>query len=822
MESQENVREARSPGARSQPADEASPHVLWSARVAALAVSWFLASRGRGLAAVWIAVAGFAWVAIAGAILLPLYFVTVIALPAAVTLAAVPFLRGRRLVGMLALLWAIAIVSCSIGLVLHPPAGSDAGGVVAAILSIVAIAIVAAAQLVRVSEAFRRDSDAARTSEAQYRALFEASPAAAVVFDPETLRILAANGAAEKTYGASRAALLGLAVRDLVDPSFLPAFDGARDESRSDRLIPLPPEARHRRLDGTVIDVEGASMLIPFGGRPARLSVVLDVTERRRLAAEAAEAAARLDEAQAVAHVGTWSVDSDEAGGVEVGTLRWSTEALRILGLPRATAVVEPVFFYTLVHPDDVPLVRSSVRATAELGVAYDLEHRIVRPDGGVRLVHERGDVVRGEHGRIVRFVGTIEDVSERRELERRLEASQRLETIGRLASGVAHDFNNLLLVISGNAEIALEGLPSDHPMREPVEAIASAAVRSAAITRELLAFARRRRIDPRPIRLDEAVDGIVPAIRDLVPPAVSVAVEHAADAPVVMVDPAALERILVNLATNARDAMPLGGTLTISTGIRTMADGAVRGVLSVTDSGMGMTPEVIDRAFEPFFSTKRDPDASPAVRLQGGCGLGLAIVAGLVEDAGGAIELESRVGHGSIFRVLLPVSTGATARAEPKPDADAERPQASILVVEDDGHVAAFVRSALTSAGHAVTLAASADEAWDDHFAPCPGSTGPEAPAGNGRSDRRGPAFDLVISDVVMPGIGGAELARRLSAWQPRVPTILMSGYTDEVEALTAVARPAVFLDKPFTVAQLIGAVDRALASDVAAEAVE
>jgi two-component system cell cycle sensor histidine kinase/response regulator CckA len=791
----------------------AAPAIL-VVTVAGLALAWLVASRGLGWPAVWIAVGAYLWAAIAGAIWLPTFFITVLALPAAATLAAVPFLRGRRLVAMLALVWGIAIAAVGIGLALHPPAGSDAAGIVATILSLVLVAAFATLQLVRVSEAFRRDRDVARVSEARYRALFEGSPVATLVFDPETLRILAANGAAEETYGASRAELLELTTRDLVAPSFLAAFDAARDRYRSDDLMAIPPGARHRRLDGTVIDIEGSSMLVSFDGRPARLSVVLDVTEQRRLAAEAAEAAVRLDEAQAVAHVGTWSLDAVRDHDVEGGTLRWSVEALRILGLPPDTETVDSVYFYTLVHPDDLALVRTAVRETGDRGAAYDLEHRIVRPDGEVRLVHERGDVVRDGDGRVVRFVGTIEDVTERRELERRLEAAQRLETIGRLASGVAHDFNNLLLVISGNAEIALEDLGPDHPAREPVEAIASTALRSAGITRELLAFARRQRADPRPIRLDEAVDDVLPAIRDLVPPTVSVEVRHAAAAPVVVVDQAALERILVNLATNARDAMPGGGTLTISTGLRTMADGAVRGVLAVTDSGMGMAPDVIDRAFEPFYSTKRAPGASPAVRFQGGSGLGLAIVAGLVEDAGGAIELESRVGHGSTFRILLPVSTEAPVQVGPELAAGADRRCASILLVEDDGLVAAFVRTALASAGHAVTLAATADEAWEDHLAPSMGAIEAAGPADDARPDDDEPAFDLVISDIVMPGIGGAELARRLATRQPRIPTILMSGYTDEVEALTAVARPTAFLDKPFTVAQLLGAVDRALAA--------
>ncbi len=802
-----------------------------------LALAWLVALRGRGWLAVWIAVASFVWAAFAGVIALPTYFVTIIAIPAAASLTAVPFLRGRRLVVMVSLLWVVAIAAGGIGLALHPPAGSDAMGIAAAVLSLVIVAGVAGYQLARVSQAFRRDADVARMSEAKYRALFEDTPVATLVFDPETLRILATNAAAARMYGATREELLAMTARDLVDPATFGRFDAMRDRFRSDDQISLPPAARHRRLDGAVIDVDGASMLFPFDGRPARLAVLLDVTERRRLAEQVADAAARLDEAQAVAHVGTWGIDAGPDGDVESGSLRWSAEALRILGLPAETGPVRPTFFYTLVHPDDLDLVRGASRSTVRRGTPYDVEHRVVRADGDVRLVHERGDVVRGEDGRVIRFVGTIEDVTERRELERRLEAAQRLETIGRLAGGVAHDFNNLLLVISGNAEIALEELGPDAPAREPVEAIASAAARSATITRELLAFARRQRIDPRPIRLDAAVDDVLPALRDLMPPGVTLAVAHDAASPVVVADRAAIERILVNLATNARDAMPDGGTLTITTGCRSFTDGTARGVLTVADSGMGMAPEVIERAFEPFYSTKREPDGSPVVRLQGGSGLGLAIVAALVQDAGGTIEVESRVGHGSTFRVLLPVA-GASPPAEATPAA-AGRPRrrGRILVVEDDPGVGAFVRAALASAGHDTVAVASADEAWE-LLAPSgtamrddAGARGGAGVAGDeddaaaagaaaGGGDGAATAataiaggFDLVVSDIVMPGIGGAELARRIAARRPRMPIVLMSGYADEVEALTAAASPVAFLDKPFTRAALLDAVDLALA---------
>ncbi len=773
---------------------------------AAFALSWYLAVAGRTWPAVWISLAAFAVFAIVGSTLFALLFVTIVALPAATTVIAVPYLEGRRLGAMIVIVWAISIAGAAVGLALFPPAGSDQIGAVAAVLSLVVIAAVASWQLVRVSTEFRRERDAARTSEAQYRALFDGSPVGAFVFDPDSMRLLAVNLAAERMYGVDRSVLLGMTLRDLVDPTLLPRFDALRASLCTDELVALPPDWRHRRPDGRSLDVQEASLAVPFAGRRARLSVVVDVTEQRRLARAAEEAAARLAEAQAVGHVGSWEVEAGPIGLVD-GTLRWSAEGLRIVGLPPDTGVVAATRFWDIVHPDDLPMVKAANREVEEHGEAYEIEHRIVRPDGEVRRVHERGTILRDVRGAAVRHVGTIEDVTERRELERRLAAAERLETVGRLASGVAHDFNNLLMVISGNAEIALSTLGPDDPAREPVEAIAGAAQRSAVITQDLLAFGRRRRSDPRPARLDGAVDAVIASIRDIVGPAIEVVVTHAPDPAVVRLDQADLARILLNLATNAHDAMTDGGTLTIATRTRVLPDGVRRGVLTVTDTGSGMVPGVMEHAFEPFYSTKT-VGGTPASRPRSGSGLGLAIVAGLVDDAGGTIEVESAVGRGTMFRIELPVSAEAVEPEQPHAPVARPHRRASILVVEDDVDVATLVRTALVEAGHSVTTAASGDEAWSRYLSQR-GSGGSVAGTGDGCA-----AFDVVVSDVVMPGMSGSELARRLAARRPRIPVILMSGYADDIDALMEPAEPAAFLDKPFTIEQLLQAVEDALPS--------
>ena len=245
---------------------------------AALAIGWAVAARGRTWPAIWICVVAFALVAIVGSAVFSLMFVSILALPAATTLVTVPFLEGRRLWGMLAIVWGISIVGCTIGLIFHPPEGSDRAGTVAAVASLVYIAAIASYELVRVSQQFKRDRDAARTSEAQYRTLFEGSPVASFVFDPQSFRLLAVNRAAESMYGVGRDDLLRMTLPDLIDPPLHARFDALRDALLSDELVPLPRDWRHRRSDGTVLDVQGSSLMIPFEGRRARLSVLLDVS----------------------------------------------------------------------------------------------------------------------------------------------------------------------------------------------------------------------------------------------------------------------------------------------------------------------------------------------------------------------------------------------------------------------------------------------------------------------------------------------------------------------------------------------------------------
>jgi PAS domain S-box-containing protein len=395
--------------------------------------------------------------------------------------------------------------------------------------------------------------------------------------------------------------------------------------------------------------------------------------------------------------------------------------------------------------------------------------------DGTTITAEISSRVVRRE-GKPVGIQAICRDVGERRRLEEQLRQSQRMETVGRLAGGLAHDFNNLLTAITGYGELMDRRLSPDDPARRDLLEIQKAAARASSLTGQLLAFGRKQILQPRTLSPNDVVAGMEKMLRRLLGEDIVLELRLGPDAGLVRFDPGQLEQVLVNLVVNARDATPGGGKVTIETFGTPLADGTMRVGLSVADTGVGMDEQVRSRAFEPFFTTKGPGEGS---------GLGLSTVIGLVEQSGGFVELESEPGRGTRVTVSLPEAARPARTAEP-PAEHRHEGSARILLLEDEEVVRALVREILEHAGFDVVEARTPAEALD-------------------LCESAVPPIDVLLTDVVMPGMSGPQIASALTRKNPELRVLYMSGYTDEAVVRHGVSDGhTAFLQKPFTSAEL------------------
>jgi PAS domain S-box-containing protein len=475
----------------------------------------------------------------------------------------------------------------------------------------------------------------------------------------------------------------------------------------------------------------------------------------------------------------------DDVAGVFITTpdgrvLACNPAFARMLGF----ASVEDVLATNAVTIYQDPAARDAVLAELRAGGRFDQrEMAWQRLDGSPVAAVETAIGEFDDAGGLVAIRGYVIDVTERKRLEEQLRQSQKMEVIGRLAGGVAHDFNNLLTAINGYADILTAGMAPDDQRLPDVEEIRKAGERAAALTRQLLAFSRRQVLQPAVIDLNVVIAGIAPMLRHLVGEQIELRAPAAPDLGRVRADPSQIEQVVLNLVVNARDAMPAGGTLAIETAnieldaeyarTHTLVAPGRYVLLAVSDTGTGMSETTMAHLFEPFFTTKP---------LGEGTGLGLATAYGIVSQSGGSIAAYSEPGHGSVFKVYLP---RVAETVEPHTPALAEAPPSgaeTILLVEDEDAVRSFVERVLGKLGYTVTAARSGDEAF--------------ALA----ADRAGP-IDLLITDVMLPGMNGREISERLTARQPTLRTLFISGYTEDSVIHQGVLDPGVaFLSKPFT----------------------
>ncbi|HJT86818.1 MAG TPA: PAS domain S-box protein, partial [Bryobacteraceae bacterium] len=434
----------------------------------------------------------------------------------------------------------------------------------------------------------------------------------------------------------------------------------------------------------------------------------------------------------------------------------------------------------------------------------YRADKCYLRKDGTAVWGHVTVRLLRDPSGRPLYFVATVEDITEHRKaaeehqrLQAQLQQAQKMESIGRLAGGVAHDFNNLLTVINGYSALAMNRLRED-PLFETVHEIHKAGEAAAALVRQLLAFSRKQLLCEELVDLNGMVGDMRKMLLPLLGEHIEIVAALASSLDPVLADRHQIEQVLMNLAVNARDAMPQGGVLTIAT------DGVTCGPfchqclgqmrpgryvrVTVRDTGSGMDAQTREHLFEPFFSTKQPGH---------GTGLGLATVHGIVLQSGGHIDVESEPGRGAIFRVYLPAADGFPPSPSPQAGvvpADAPHGQETILLVEDQAEVRRFVASALEERGYRVLVASSGEEAL---------SRCAEAPV------------DLLLTDVVMPRMGGCELAALVQSHQPRAKVLFMSGYSEEIlNGQTQGVRGAALIQKPFTPHTLARKIREMLAS--------
>ena len=546
---------------------------------------------------------------------------------------------------------------------------------------------------------------------------------------------------------------------------------------------------RWRRNDGEYRFLESSAvpMLGPDGGLEGYRGVDRDITERVKADEALRRTEVRLSQAQAIAHLGIWELGLADAD-VDRNPLWWSDETYRIFGFRPGEVEVTNDLFFQAVHPEDVPRVRAAVAAALQSGTAYTVDHRIRRPDGSLRVVREQASIERDARGAPLRMTGTVLDVTEQRRLEDQLRQAQKMEAVGQLAGGVAHDFNNLLTTVLASHELLAAQLPADGPHREDLEMIRQAAARAAELTRSLLAFSRQQALEPRAVSLEALLGNFVRLARRVVPEDVEVSVQVDTPSSVIRADPVAVEQMLMNLVTNARDAMAGGGTLRLTVGRGRLDEEHFKThgwgepgeyvTMSVSDSGAGMDRATLQHIFEPFFTTKP---------VGQGTGLGMSMVYGLVKQHGGFISVYSEPGRGTTVRVYFPSVEEPAGEHRVAPSPRPRGGHETILLVEDDASLRRTATRVLEKHGYTVVTATDGEDAL-------------------GLVRSRPAAPDLIISDVVMPRTSGPQLLAALKAAGATPRMLFTSGYTArDVHERSMLERDVPFLAKPWTIDDLL-----------------
>lgn len=595
------------------------------------------------------------------------------------------------------------------------------------------------------------------------------------------------NRRAEELYGFSRSEAVGSVSHRLLStqtPFGVNSFLNALKENQK-----WEGELVHACKDGRRIIVESRMRLLRNGHKMLVLEANRDITQRKEAEEALKTSENRFRELADNIREVFWLTDPNTREVLYV-----SPAFEQIWGRPPSDLTSTKDWLNTI-HPLD----RERLAQASEKQVlgSYDEEYRIVRKDGSIRWIHARAFPIRNAEGVVYRIAGVAEDVTQRKKLEDQFRQSQKMESIGQLAGGVAHDFNNILAVIQMQLSLLADNRNLSAEQAGGIEQIFATVQRAAALTRQLLLFSRREVFQPRDIELSESVSNMLKFLRTLLGETIEIQLRLDPQKLFVHADPGMIDQVLMNLAVNARDAMPNGGRLMIETGavefdeFATLQSPNIRPGsfvrLSVSDCGCGMPPEILPRIFEPFFTTKD---------VGKGTGLGLATVYGIVQQHGGWINVYSEVGHGSTFRIYIPRlakeidKKSASSVSKPLPGGSE-----TILLVEDEAALRTTIRTALSRLGYRILEA----------------GTGPKA---LGIWREQASQIQLLLTDLVMPdGMTGRDLADVLMHESPTLKVIYMSGYSEDAVSRSFTLEEGVnFLAKPFSISKLATTIRTAL----------
>jgi len=587
--------------------------------------------------------------------------------------------------------------------------------------------------------------------EEDYRRIFESAHDAIIIFDPRDERVLAVNESASKLYGLPVERFLGLSLRTI-------SKDPVRGDDELAETLRLGTrrgfETVRYKADGSEMVLEINASVIPYQGRTAVLSLNRDVTARNWSVAALRESENRYRALFETSPLPLFVCDPDthalrdanEAAVAHYGYTREELRRMTLLELEASSAEIP--------RPGSGQEVTSAHRTKDGRRIRVEVVSRDVELDG-----------------RPARLV-LAHDVTARELLEEELRQARKMEAIGRLAGGVAHDFNNMLTAILGYGELLQEKIGTDQGLLRPLEQILFAGQRAAALTRQLLAFSRKQILAPEVIDLNTLVQNLTGMLARIIGEDVELVTLKHPEPVMVNADPGQIEQVILNLVVNARDAMPHGGRLVLETSVA-----GAEALLFVRDTGVGMDSEIRKHLFEPFFTTKGQGK---------GTGLGLATVQGIVEQSGGRVEVSSQPGQGTEFRIALPRCERDPGKASGRGPQPAPTGREHVLVVEDETQVRTLVQKVLEEHGYRVTSAADGEEAL--------------------RLSSEIGEVDLLLSDLVLPGIGGAELAARLRSSRPGLKVLFVSGYTTDGRTRRRIEEnQEEFLQKPFAPAELL-----------------